>query len=241
MEIGRGAGECEPLGNQKNLFVKQTKKGWIQECFGCDANTEFKIATMDERENDIFYAVENTSCCIRFWCQNARPYEINLWSGSNQEGAQIGKFIRPFRCALGPQKCCCHQEIIAESASGSKLGSVVENYWICLPTFDVKDANNQLKYMLHYPTCCMGMCVNCCAEGCCSCRIPFYIYTPGKGEEKKQVGKIVKVWGGLTQEFLTDADKFELEYPPDADASTKTTLLGATFFLNTLFFERQKQ
>lgn len=236
-----GAGECEVLAQQNNLFVKQTRKGCIQECFGCDANTEFKIATLDQRESDIYYALENTSCCIRFWCGALRPFEIDLWSGKDKSGAQIGKYRRPFRCALGPQKCCCHQEIVAESASGAKLGSVKENYWCCLPTFDIKDANNQQQFVMHYPTCCMGMCVNCCAEGCCNCRIPFYIYTPGKGDDKRQVGKIVKIWSGLGNEMFTDADKFELEYPPGANASSKATLLGATFFLNALFFERQKE
>jgi hypothetical protein len=242
MEMSRsGAGECDVLGNQPNLFVKQTRKGCFQECFGCDANTEFKIATLDQRDNDIYYALENTSCCIRFWCGSMRPYEINLWSGKDNTGSQLGKFVRPLRCQLGSLKCCCYQEIQAENSSGSKLGSVKERCWCCVPSFDVKDANDQQKYLLHFPTCCDGMCIDCCAEGCCNCRIPFYVFTPGKGAEKKQVGKIVKVWSGFANELFTDADKFEVQYPPDADAASKSTLLGATFLLNSLFFERQKE
>ena len=237
MAIDRNAGECSILSNQSNLFVKQTKKGCFQELCGCEANTEFKIATMDKREDDIYYALENTSCCVRFCCRGNRPFQIDLWSGKDKNGIQIGKFQRPFRCMMANCKCCCYQEISAVNSSGVKMGSVKENCWLCVPSFDVKDADNKAVYLLKYPTCCMGLCINCCAEGCCNCRIPFYIYDTG---DKKQVGKIVKVWGGLGQELFTDADKFELEYPPDADASRKMTLLGATFFLNALFFESQK-
>jgi hypothetical protein len=241
MEMSRGgAGECEPLGNQPNLFVKQTRKGCIQEMMGCEANTEFKIATMEQRDNDLYYALENTSCCIRFICKSNRPFEMDLWSGKDKTGSQIGKFVRPFRCPIGNCKLCCKQEIIAQTASGSKLGSVRETCWICLPTFDIMDAQGNKNFVMHLPTCCGGMCINCCAEGCCNCKIPFYIYTAGKGDEKKQVGKITKIWGGLTTELFSDADKFELDYPPGANAATKTTLLGATFFLNALFFESQK-
>lgn len=229
------------LAQHNNLFVKQTRKGCIQELFGCDANTEFKIATLQQRQNDIFYALENTPCCIRFWCGNFRPYTINLWAGQNQSGSQVGSFKRPWRCALGNCKCCCFQEIIAENGSGSQLGSFKETCWYCFPTFSVNDAAGNSKFIVHMPTCCGGLCINCCAEGCCNCRIPFYIYTPGKGDEKRQVGKIVKIWSGMGNELFTDADKFELEYPPGADPSAKATLLGATFLLNTLFFERQKE
>jgi hypothetical protein len=77
-----------------------------------------------------------------------------------------------------------------------------------------------------------------CKEGCCSCRIPFYIYIPGKQGDNDEIGKIVKVWSGLGTELFTDADKFELLFPTDADPGNKATLLGMLFLLNTMFFER---
>ena len=79
--------------------------------------------------------------------------------------------------------------------------------------------------------------MNFCYTGCCSCRIPFHVYEPGKGQE---VGSIVKVWGGLGSEVFTDADRFEVKFPAGADGSTKARLLGMTFMLNQLFFEQQK-
>lgn len=70
------------LAKYPNLFVKQTKKGCLQELLcGCDANNEFKIATMEDKQHDVFYAIEDTSCCIRFFCSTDRPFKIRVSQG----------------------------------------------------------------------------------------------------------------------------------------------------------------
>ncbi len=86
-----------------------------------------------------------------------------------------------------------------------------------------------------------GMCVDCMAEGLCNCKIPFYVYKPGKCEKGEEVGKIVKVWGGLGREMLTDAAQFELSFPPGIDTQAKARLLGSTIFVNMLFFEKRNE
>ena len=90
------------------------------------------------------------------------------------------------------------------------------------------------------PTCCGGMCVNVCAEGCCNLRIPFYIYKADNDTPGAQVGSITKVWGGLAKEIFTDADTFECTFPPDASPNIKASMVGATFLLNQVFFESPK-
>ena len=99
------------------------------------------------------------------------------------------------------------------------------------------------------------MCVNCCSQGCCNCRIPFFIYPPsgteeqafistgsGKvpGEEKEPHAQITKVWTNMTTELFTDADTFEVKCPDGADEADKARLISATLMLNQLFFEKQK-
>jgi hypothetical protein len=72
--------------------------------------------------------------------------------------------------------------------------------------------------VLPQPTCVGGMCVNIFAEGLFNCRIPFYVFPPGVEQEKgNEVGSIVKIFGGLSTELFTDADKFEvrLELPSE--------------------------
>jgi len=98
------------------------------------------------------------------------------------------------------------------------------------------------------------MCVNVCAEGCCSCRIPFYFYPPnGKDDEvlistgstpspaapgETPKAQITKIWTGLGQELFTDADTFECKCPDGADAGKKARIIGATLLINQLFFEK---
>ena len=60
-------------GDKKEIFVKQTKKGCIQELLGCEAKNEFLIYNNgDEAKNsdvsEIGYSLEESSCCMRFCC-----------------------------------------------------------------------------------------------------------------------------------------------------------------------------
>jgi hypothetical protein len=223
--------------DEPDLFVKQTRKGWFQECLGCDANTEFKIATMADQKKDIYYATEDTSFCIRLICKGSRPFTMTVSEGGSAGGKVHAIYDRPFRCHAQPCKCCCYQELALKSPEGNPLGKVEEDCWYCVPSFKVMSDDTFVQYNIHQPTCCGGMCVDMCAEGCCSCRVPFHIYPIGHHEKGQEVGKITKVWGGLGKEILTDADSFELHFPNGVDQVTKARLLGATFMINQLFFE----
>ena len=171
-----------------NMFAKQTRRGCFQECCGCEAETEFNIATIDKPKDDIFHADEESSCCIRCCCPTHRPFTINLTRMGEKE--VIVSYKRPCTCMLACGKCCCYQQMTSYNADNAAIGKVTETCWLCVPGFKVLDKNGEVKYTLNQPTCCCGCCVNFCAEGCCNCRIPFYIYKPEGGDE---VGKIVKV------------------------------------------------
>lgn len=228
------------LENHPDLLVKQTRKGWLMElCCGCDANTEFKIATLDDPDNDILYATENTSCCIRVICGPLRPFTITVSEGAVSGGKTHSLHKRRRACPPFCCKCCCFQQIETKDPKGISIGNVIENMWCCVPSFTVFDVNQNEQYIIQQPTCCGGCCVNCCAEGFCSCRVPFYIYEPGQHVAGQEVGKVVKIWSGLLNELFTDADKFELRFPTNADGHNKTRLLSATFLINQLFFENQ--
>jgi len=88
------------------------------------------------------------------------------------------------------------------------------------------------------PSCVGGMCIDCCAEGLCNCKVPLYIYPAGSsGGKGEEIGKIVKMWRGLGTEVFTDADSFQLDFPKGIDASAKARMLGTTAFVNMIFFE----
>jgi len=209
---------------------------------GCEAKTEFKIATMANREADIMYALEDTSFMNRLLCGNTRPWEMNVHGGSDGNAPQIAKFVRPYRLLPAPCKLCCHQEVQHLDAAGNPLGKTVESFWLFVPKYVIKDQNGQDEFIFSQPTCVGGMCVNIFAEGLFNCRIPFYVFPPGVEQEKgNEVGSIVKIFGGLSTELFTDADKFEMKFPPGAKSDTKARMLGSLFLLNQLYFEGGNQ
>ena len=226
-----------------NLFIRQTRKGWCQECLGCEAQTEFKIGTLEDHRAPHFYALEESNFCIRCCCPSHRPFSMYMnRGGSKDETPYFVEFERPCSCMPSPCKCCCYQHMKATSSKGQYLGQVTETCWWCIPNFTIENPQGLAEYNVHQPVC-FGCCVNCWAEGCCTCRIPFYIYPAnedGSDASDKEVGKIVKVWSGLSKELFTDADNFEVTFPEGCSSGQKVNLVGATFLVNQLFFESDK-
>jgi hypothetical protein len=201
---------------------------------------EFNVGTLADNDKHIMYALEDSTCLNRFLCGPCRPFEMNLSEGAEAGGAPIAKYSRPLRCATGPGKCCCYQEMAMFDVSGVPAGSTVETCYCCVPQFNVIKPNGTVEYKLSQPTCCGGMFVNLCAEGFCNCRIPFYIFNADSPTSGKPAGKVVKVWSGFASEAFTTADNFELEFPGDAQNDSKARLIGALFLLNQLFFEKSQ-
>ena len=54
-----------------------------------------------------------------------------------------------------------------------------------------------------------------------------------------EAGKISKKWTGLGKEMFTDADNFNIIFPPDATVDKKSILLGALFLIDMLYFEQK--
>jgi len=229
-----------------SLMVCQTRKGCCQTCCGCDANEDFQVRTRVGKEkagDEIFHIREETGCCVRFFCGSNRPWAMQMNQGTSMSGTDpLLQFERPCRCPMACGKCCCYQEVeifSADSNGNAKtpLGHVTESCWFCVPSFNMYDETGRKEATINQPTCCGGMCVNCCAQGCCNCRIPFYIFME---PDHVHNGEITKVWGGLFNELI-DVDKFECKFPAVATPAAKARYIGATLMINQLFFERQKE
>jgi hypothetical protein len=228
------------LSTFSDIQVHQTKRSWFQEMMGCEAVTEFRVNSIKTHkdDDDVLYARENSPFFMRMFCARLHPWDMTLWRGADDSGDAVATYHRPLRTPLSPLKCCCYQQVHHADADGETIGDTIEDFYVCVPRFRVDDPKGNTEYIISSPTCMGGACVDYFAEGIFSCRIPFYVFPVGAdpvaGEE---VGKIVKVWGGIATEFLTDADTFELQFPRGCTAVNKTRLLGSVFLLNQLFFE----
>ena len=217
----------DALAAHSELIIKQTRRGWCQECMGCEAKTEFNV--LDASKNKVFYIIEESSCCMRFCCGNARPFEMRMHAGADDGAPLVAHYDKPFTCCP-PGACsfCCKHHIFANTADGARLGKTEEACYICTPTLDVFEGDTKM-YSVEKAGCCRCVVFECCRQ-------PFDI----KDASGSKVGAVIKKFGGL-QEFYTDADTFQVKFPGGSNAAQKVILIGSVMLLNQLFFESEKK
>ena len=57
----------------------------------------------------------------------------------------------------------------------------------------------------------------------------------------QEIGNIIKQWRGFGTELFSDADTFTIDFPKDANSDQKARILGATFLLNMMEFEKAQK
>jgi hypothetical protein len=221
-----------------DFWVKQTRRGCCQELMGCEALTEFKIATIDQPAQDILYSIEDSDFWCRMCCAPIRPWKQTVTLGDQAGGQPIIKMDVPMACHPSPIQCCFHKTMTIMDGNDSPLGQAEVPFFWCIPVVKLHDQTGNHKYNIHMPTCWGGLCVDCCAEGCCNCKVPFYIYKPENDEPEQHVGKIIKMWRGLGDELFTDASNFQLMPPQGSDMEDKARLLAVTMLINSIWFEK---
>jgi len=202
------------------LLIKQ--KVEILEAFtGFETANKYKV--LNSLGQEVFTAKEDTDCCTRQCCGPTRPFEMNIMDNQGQEVLHL---VRPLRC----QSCCfpcCLQELEVHSPPGTIIGYVEQEWSIFYPKFVIKDESGEPIMKLDGPFC-----------GCeCCSDVDFVVTSASDGGE---IGKISKQWSGLGKEVFTDADNFGISFPLDLDVKVKATLLGATFLIDFMYFEKQQ-
>ncbi|KAL3937191.1 MAG: hypothetical protein SGBAC_007642 [Bacillariaceae sp.] len=227
--------------NCEQMEIRQTRRGFCQEIMGCDAKTEFKYFIGG---NQIGTSLEDTDCFCRMFCNAIHPFKMVVKELNTD--AEMVSVDRPLACVASGCKCCCYQEA-AFTSGGEDIGSIKEECYYCVPRFTIFDPENKPMYKLHSPTCCGGMCVNCCAEGnpcgkgCC--KVSFRIYDPDLKDtegDAPYLGQILKKPKSAMVEIFTDAQTFIVDFPKDASPAQKGALIGTSIFLNAIFFEGEQ-
>jgi len=212
----------EYLAMVDQLIIKQQVE--LLEAFtGFETQNKYKV--LNSIGQDVFFAKEDTDCCNRQCCGPGRSFDMNIL---NNQMLEVLHLHRPLRC----QACCfpcCLQELEVQSPPGTTIGTVEQQWSIFHPRFVIKDHNGEPVLKITGPFC---VC-ECCSD------VDFEITTVGDNEQI--IGKISKQWSGLGKEVFTDADNFGINFPMDLDVKVKATLLGATFLIDFMYFEKQDQ
>ncbi|XP_032768855.1 phospholipid scramblase 3 [Rattus rattus] len=167
-------------------------------------------------------AAEESNCCARLCCGASRPLRIRLADPGDRE---VLRLLRPLHC--GCSCCPCGlQEMEVQAPPGTTIGHVLQTWHPFIPKFSILDADRQPVLRVVGPCCTCG----------CGTDTNFEVKTK---DESRSVGRISKQWGGLLREALTDADDFGLQFPVDLDVRVKAVLLGATFLIDYMFFEKR--
>ncbi|XP_037085554.1 phospholipid scramblase 1-like [Pollicipes pollicipes] len=183
--------------------------------------TANKYTITDRLGQQLYVAVEDSECCARYCCGPGRPFDIRVTDVTRRE---VLRLERPLRC----QGCLCPQAWLQrlEAYSGpAPLGSVRQNWSVCTSSFDVLSADGDAVLAIEGPACACSLCGD----------VAFRVLT---ADGRRPVGEITKQWGGLVREAFTDADTFGVSFPTDLDVKVKATLLGATFLIDYMFFEK---
>jgi len=211
----------EYLAMVDQLLIKQ--KVEIFEAFtGFESSNKYKV--LNSLGQEVFYAKEETDCCTRQCCGPSRPFDMRITDNQERE---VMHLVRPLRC----QSCCfpcCLQELEVQAPPGTVVGYVEQKWSLFYPKFVIKTADGEEIMEMEGPLC-----------GCeCCSDVDFNINSSVDGSE---VGRISKQWSGLGKEIFTDADNFGVSFPLDLDVKVKATILGATFLLDFMYFEKQDQ
>ncbi|CAB3408050.1 unnamed protein product [Caenorhabditis bovis] len=192
-----------------------------------DWETRNKYVLKNANGEQTYYAFEESGCCVRQCCAENRGFIMHIVDNFKKEVITIK---RDFKCCAGGMSClafcgCCQQECTVESPTAGLLGSIRQRCACCSSAFDVLDSNGDVIFKIDGPCSCLMI-------GCQDKEFPI------KTLNGTVIGAITKKWGGFCREALTDADTFAVNFPGDLDVKLKAVLLGATFLIDFMEFEK---
>merc|ERR1719402_1824989 len=143
-------------------------------------------------------------------------------------GESVIELERPLKVCSGYCCMCCYPsctQALSVSSGGQHLGVVEEvpRWWSQKLT--VTNPGGELLYNI------TGPCWTCS----CGTDITFEI----SDFDDTAVGTVTRVWRGCGAEAFTDSDNFRLDLDQAVGNEDKALLLGATFLIDFMYFEKQ--
>jgi len=122
LQVEMGSGGLDKYFHHHDaVLVKQTMRGCLQECLGCEAKSEYNISKLDwskldgykldedamNKDNEL-YALENSGFCMRCCWRDGRGFnmEVKEWVSNDKATAGTGKGIVNYKKDCGmPLNC----------------------------------------------------------------------------------------------------------------------------------------
>ncbi|MFC1890585.1 phospholipid scramblase-related protein [Thermodesulfobacteriota bacterium] len=197
------------LSSTRRFFIRQ-KKEWGEILTNFETSNRYVIS--DEGGQEIWYAAERSAGLLSLlWRTFLRAMRPFTIEIFDSASRVVLSLKRPWRWYF-------HRlEVFQE---GRLVGAVQKRFKILGRLFDIEDAAGQVVARIDGPL--------------------LHPWTFNVVRNEMEVGKIVKRWSGLLKEGFTDADTFGLEMDsPDLPIDLRKTIVGATFLVDFLHFERR--
>lgn len=200
----------EILSSTQRFFVRQ-KKEWGE--ILTDFETSNRYVISDEGGQEVWYAAERSAGLLSLlWRTFLRAMRPFTIEIFDRANRVVLSLKRPWRWYF-------HRlEVFQE---GRLVGAVQKRFKILGRLFDIEDAAGLVIARIDGPL--------------------LHPWTFNIVRNEMAVGKITKRWSGLLKESFTDADTFGVEMDaPDLPMDLRKTIVGATFLIDLLHFERRR-
>lgn len=270
---------ADPFG-ASNAVIIQQETSMCCRCCCCQPNIDFKMqdysadtyAPGNEIQNT--WAITEAAAlypgrCCSCMCAGARP---TTWTVKNASGETIMSHSKGMTCSHCPTICCLEGELVkcpcccclpymdTYDERQTKIGTTkyVCDSNLCIPKFDVLDANEQRVARIRPDVCCCGCCMRCRTQPAGAAqqgqgrrrkrlRVPFVVRKPEEPWDPIQTptgnAAITDLWTGLANECCTKKDVFTITFPPEQhfmgndSTAMKKLLVGSTLLVQMLMYE----
>ena len=192
-------------------FKIEQRKEWGEILTGFETRNKYRVADL---ANQTVFEVEEESGGISALLARFLLTHLRPFTIRlfSPEGREIFTLQRPFRFYF--------HELEVRKPGGAVLDRVVRRFALLRRLYTLRDRHGREIYQLFGPV--------------------IRPWTFLIKEDGREIGKIVKRWSGLVKESFTDADNFGLELPAALDTDLKALFLGATFLIDFVHFEKNK-
>ncbi|KDR21466.1 Phospholipid scramblase 2 [Zootermopsis nevadensis] len=171
----------------------------------------------------LYIAAESSSQTQRMCCASNRGFEMRLYDQSRQEAIRLNRKLACSSWLFG----CCLQELEVYSDVDLYTGSVIQEWTIAAPLFQLRNSSGQIIYRMTGPS----SATTCCGS---NYQAKFDILSP---DCTNNVGSIVHAWDSLFSGY-----NLAVTFPTiEVTSEMKAVILGAAFLLEYMYFETSKR
>ncbi|KAJ8310726.1 hypothetical protein KUTeg_012591 [Tegillarca granosa] len=118
---------------------------------GCGSANTYKI--WDENEEELFYVLEDATCCCRWFCGPNRQFRLDFFTPQDDLVFSLHR-----KCCRCDWCCCldcfmCNHKVYVVDCLSRTLGSIRQKFSICRSKFDVVDSQGNIVAKILGPIC----------------------------------------------------------------------------------------